>query len=74
MNPDHEITVERIGSMAIVEISDAMQRVFDAADRDPKMLALEQLMDEADDGATAELILLEMAARLDQLAQTEEMQ
>lgn len=69
MNPDNEIHTEQVGNMVIVEISPAMQRVFDAADTDPKMLQLERLMDEAEDGATAELILLELAARLKQLAQ-----
>ncbi|MEL5848244.1 MAG: hypothetical protein U7M05_02630 [Candidatus Igneacidithiobacillus chanchocoensis] len=74
MNPNDEIEVERTGNMVAVRISAALQRVYDRADRDPRMLALEQLMDEAEDGATAELILLEMAKRLEELALMEEMQ
>ena len=74
MNPDNEIDIERVGGIVTVTISAALQRVYDRADRDPKMLALGQLMDQAEDGATQELILREMAKRLEELAQMEEMQ
>lgn len=74
MNPDDEITIEQVGGIAIIEVSEALQRVYAKADRDPKMLAFGRLMDEAEDAATADMILSEMGKRLEELAQMEEMQ
>ncbi len=74
MNPNDEIDIERIGGIVAVTISAALQRVYARADRDPKMLALGRLMDEAEDGATQELVLREMAKRLEELARVEDMQ
>ncbi len=74
MNPNDEIEVEHMGNMVAVRISAALQRVYDRADTDPRMLALEQLLGDAEDGAMAELILREMAKRLEELARVEDMQ
>ncbi|MBU2803226.1 hypothetical protein HFV02_13420 [Acidithiobacillus caldus] len=74
MNPNDEIDIERVGGTVTVTISAALQRVYDRADRDPRMLQLERLMDQAEDGATQELILREMAKRLEELARVEDMQ
>ncbi|MBU2801690.1 DUF2797 domain-containing protein [Acidithiobacillus caldus] len=74
MNPDNEIDIERIGGIVTVTISAALQRVYDRADKDPRMLQLERLMDQAEDGATQELVLREMANRLEELARVEDMQ
>lgn len=74
MNPNDELDIERIGGIVTVTISAALQRVYARADRDPRMLQLERLMDEAEDAATAELVLQEMAKRLEELARVEDMQ
>ena len=74
MNPNDEITIEQVGGIAIIEVSEALQRVYARADRGPKMLALGRLMDEAEDAATADMILSEMAKRLEELARVEDMQ
>ena len=74
MNPNDEIDIERVGGTVTVTISAALQRVYDRADKDPRMLQLERLMDQAEDGATQELVLREMANRLEELARVEDMQ
>jgi len=71
MNPNDEIDIERIGGIVTVTISAALQRVHARAGRDPRMLQLERLMDEAEDAATADMILSEMGKRLEELARVE---
>ncbi|MBU2855442.1 hypothetical protein HF289_00700 [Acidithiobacillus ferrooxidans] len=74
MNPDDHIHVEQIGDIALVEISDAMQRVFDRADTDPRMMQLDRLMAEAEDSEFWIMLLDAMAQRMEELALMEEMQ
>lgn len=74
MNPNDEIDIDRTGGIVTITISAALQRVYARADRDPRMLQLERLMDQAEDGTTQELILREMAKRLEELARVEDMQ
>ncbi|MGK9450775.1 hypothetical protein ACSSZE_05825 [Acidithiobacillus caldus] len=74
MNPNDEIDIDRTGGIVTITISAALQRVYARADRAPRMLQLERLMDQAEDGTTQELILREMAKRLEELARVEDMQ